>query len=84
MTVASDKQEEKVTPTSPPLEAAPVVRTSTWSTVTENVVLERDVPVRKLVYREFERVELLDSQGNIKSHMIVPTKAMLVATREWY
>ena len=57
---------------------------STWSTVTESVVLERDVPVRKLLYSEFERVELLDAQGNTASRLIVPTKAMLVATKERY
>ncbi len=66
------------------VDVAPVVRRSTWSTVTESVVLERDVPVRKLLYSEFERVELLDAQGNTASRLIVPTKAMLVATKERY
>ena len=60
------------------------MRRSTWSTVTESVVLEGDVPVRKLLYSEFERVELLDAQGNTESRLIVPTKAMLVATKEQY
>jgi hypothetical protein len=82
--VASNKQEEEVAPMRSPIEAARVLRTSTWSTVTEGVVLENDVPVRKLLYREFERVELLDSQGNTESHLIFPTKAMLVATDEQY
>ena len=66
------------------VDVAPVVRRSTWSTVAESVVLERDVPVRKLLYSEFERVELLDAQGNTASRLIVPTKAMLVATKERY
>ena len=38
----------------------------------ETVVLEGNVPVRKLLYREFERVELLDPQGNLESRLIVP------------
>jgi len=62
----------------------PVVRTSTWSVVTENVVLEDDVPVRELLYREFERVEVLDDQGNAESHLVVPTKVMLLAREERY
>jgi len=82
--VANNNQEQRAAASSPPVEAAPVVRTSTWSTVSEDVVLERDVPVRKLFYREFERVELLDSRGNTESRLIVPTKAMLVASKEWY
>ena len=52
--------------------------------MSERVVLEGDVPVRKLLYQEFERVELLDAQGNTQSHLIVPTKAMLVAANERY
>ncbi len=67
-----------------PVEAAPAVRKSTWSVVTEGVVLEGDMPVRKLLYREFERVEVLDSQGNPESSLIVPTKAMLLASDERY
>jgi hypothetical protein len=65
-------------------DAAPTVRRSTWSTVTEGVVLEHDVPVRKLLYSEFERVELLDARGNTESSLVVPTKAMLVASKEQY
>jgi hypothetical protein len=64
--------------------AEPVMRTSTWSVVTESVVLEDDVPVRELLYREFERVEVLDDQGNVASHLVVPTKAMLLAREERY
>jgi hypothetical protein len=68
----------------PPAASSPAMRTSTWSTVTERVVLENDVPVRKLLYREFERVELVDAQGNMEGEMVVPTKAMLVASEELY
>jgi hypothetical protein len=86
--VANDKQVEriveKLAAADPPVEAAPMVRTSTWSVVTESVVLEGDVPVRKLLYREFERVEVLDAQGNTASRLIVPTKAMLLASEERY
>jgi hypothetical protein len=46
--------------------------------------MENDVPVRKLLYREFERVELVDANGNTESQMVVPTKAMLLATKEHY
>ena len=82
--IANDRHEEATTPASQPIESAPVVRTSTWSVVTEGVVLEGDIPVRKLLYREFERVEVLDSQGNPESSLVVPTKAMLVASEERY
>jgi hypothetical protein len=81
--VTSGKQVEPA-PVSPSVDPMPIVRTSTWTTVSEGVVVQRDVPVRALLYREFERVELLDSQGNAESHLIVPTKAMLVATKEQY
>ncbi len=64
------------------VETVPAIRKSTWSVVTESVVLEGDMPVRKLFYREFERVEVLDSQGNPESSLVVPTKAMLVANQE--
>jgi hypothetical protein len=80
----NDNQEAKARPVSPVAEVEPVLRTSTWSTVNESVVLEHDVPVRKLLYREFERVELLDSRGNSEGRLVVPTKAMLVVTKEQY
>ncbi len=83
-TLASDNRPQLVTPARQPAVAAPTVRTSTWSIVTEGVVLEEDVPVRKLFYREFQQVEVLDSQGNSEGHLVVPTKAMLVAADEWY
>ncbi len=70
--------------TGPPVEAAPVVRTSTWSVVTESVVIEGDMPVRKLLYREFQRVDVFDAHGNSESRLIVPTKAMLLASDERY
>jgi hypothetical protein len=90
VTTANDKPVPSSAPVgsapvgSAPDDAAPIMRRSTWSTVTESVVLEGDVPVRKLLYSEFERVELLDAQGNTESRLIVPTKAMLVATKEQY
>jgi hypothetical protein len=62
----------------------PVMRTSTWSVVTEDVVLEGDVPVRELLYREFQRIEVLDAEGNTESHLVVPTKVMLLASEEQY
>lgn len=65
-------------------EAAPAIRKSTWTVVTEGVVLEGDMPVRKLLYREFERVEVLDAQGNPESSLVLPTKAMLVTSDERY
>ncbi len=83
-TIASDNRPQQVAAASRPAEPAPTVRTSTWSIVTEGVVLEEDVPVRKLLYREFQQVEVLDSQGNSEGQMVVPTKAMLVAADEWY
>jgi hypothetical protein len=82
--VASKPHKEKTTTVHSPVDAEPAVRTSTWSTVSESVVLENDVPVRKLLYREFERVELVDANGNTESQMVVPTKAMLLATKEYY
>jgi hypothetical protein len=81
---AAKTHDEKSTPPGPPVDAAPAVRTSTWSTVSESVVMENDVPVRKLLYREFERVELFDAQGKTEGQLVVPTKAMLVATKERY
>ena len=69
-TLASDNRPQQVTPASRPAEAAPTVRTLTWSIVTEGVVLEEDVPVRKLLYREFQQVEVLDSQGNSEGHLV--------------
>jgi hypothetical protein len=83
MFVAIDKT-KNVAPSPATVEVPPIVRRSTWSTVTEDVVMEREVPVRKLLYREFERVELVDAQGKIESRLIVPTKAMLVASKECY
>jgi hypothetical protein len=82
--VDSKTLKEKAKPVSLPAEVAPAMRTSTWSTVSESVVIENDVPVRKLFYREFERVELVDAQGKTEGEMVVPTKAMLVATKEQY
>jgi hypothetical protein len=82
--VTNVDHKENVAPARLSVEAAPAVRKSTWSVVTEGVVLEDDMPVRKLLYREFERVEVLDSQGNPESSLVVPTKAMLVAGEERY
>ena len=82
--VETKDTKNKTVPTIRPIEAPPVVRTSTWSDVAETVVLEGNVPVRKLLYREFERVELLDPQGNLESRLIVPTRVMFLATKEQY
>ncbi len=82
--VAAKAQNEASSPRGLPADASPAVRISTWSTITESVVLEQDVPVRKLLYREFERVELVDANGNTEGQMVVPTKAMLLATKERY
>jgi hypothetical protein len=81
---ANDNREQKAAPAAPHVESSPTVRTSTWSVVTEGVVLEGDMPVRKLLYREFQRVEVLDSKGKPESSMVLPTKAMLVAGEEHY
>jgi hypothetical protein len=80
----SKMHEQIAMPASSPADAAAAVRTSTWSTVSESVVIENDVPVRKLLYREFERVELVDADGKTEGQMVVPTKAMLVASKERY
>jgi hypothetical protein len=82
--VTTNTHDDKSAPADSPAVAAAAMRTSTWSTVSESVVLENDVPVRKLLYREFERVELVDTQGKTEGQMVVPTKAMLVATKERY
>jgi hypothetical protein len=82
--IVDDRHQVTGPSTAPAADPEPAVRTSTWSTVTESVVLENDVPVRKLLYREFERVELVDAQGNMEGQMVVPTKAMLLASKEQY